>query len=132
MRFGRQRAPVDVAALLILLVGFSGLALAFWIYTANWLGVLLPLGFIVGVYATLRTEVREIELRGDTLLVRTFFRTYPIPRTHIRAVVRVSDGTAIDVLNGNRYDVTPPGVEGVAIAAALDEWLGGASTPPSS
>jgi hypothetical protein len=129
MRLGRQRAPGDVAALLILLVGFSGLALAFWIYTANWLGVLLPLGFIVGAYATLRTEVREIEVRGDTLLVRTFFRTYPIPRAHIRGVVRVPGGAAIDVLNGNRYDVTPPGVEGAAVAAVLDEWLRAAPRP---
>jgi hypothetical protein len=67
--------------------------------------------------------VREIELRGETLLVRTFFRTYPIPRAHIRSVVHAPGGAAIDVLNGNRYDVTPAGVEGTAVAAALEEWL---------
>jgi hypothetical protein len=119
MRFGRQRAPRDVLVLFLLLVGFSGLALAFWLLTANWLGLLLPLGFLIGAYATLRAEVRELELRGDTLLLRTFFRTYPIPRAHIRALRDVE----IEVLNGNRYPVAPPDADREEVRRALEAWL---------
>src|SRR5687768_8292245 len=78
--FGTQRPGRDVAGLTLLFAGFSLLALAFWVLTANWAGVLLPIGYLVGVINTLRTDVREIELREDVLLVRTFFREYPIPR----------------------------------------------------
>jgi cytochrome bd-type quinol oxidase subunit 1 len=119
MRFGRQRPPRDVYVFALLLVGFSGLALAFWLLTANWLGVLLPIGYLLGVYATLRAEVREIELRGDTLFLRTFFRTYPIPRTHIRAL----HGSEIEVLNGNRYAVVPAEADAEEVRRALAGWL---------
>lgn len=119
MRFGRQRAPRDLLVLGLLLAGFSGLALAFWLLTANWLGVLLPLGYVMGAYATLRAEVREVELRRDTLLLRTFFRTYPIPRAHIRAL----RGTEIEVLNGNRYEVAPADADRGGVQRALASWL---------
>jgi hypothetical protein len=119
MTFGRQHPPRDVATIALLFLGFSGLALAFWLLTGNWLGALLPIGFVIGAYATLRAEVREIELRGDTLLLRTFFRTYPIPRTHIRGL----RGGEIEVLNGNRYAVVPPGVDADEVRRALDTWL---------
>ena len=127
MRFGRQRAPRDVFVLLLLLTGFSGLALAFWLLTANWLGVLLPIGFLLGAYAALRGEVRELELRGDTLLLRTFFRTYPIPRAHIR----VLRGTEIEVLNGNRYAVAPAAADAEEVRRALERWLSQQSDIPA-
>ncbi|HVE73056.1 MAG TPA: hypothetical protein VNI54_16940 [Thermoanaerobaculia bacterium] len=117
--FGRQRSPRDWLVLLLLLTGFCGLALAFWLLTANWLGVLLPLGFLIGAWATLRAEVREVELRADSLVVRTFFRTYPIPRAHIRTV----RATEIEVLNGNRYEVAPAGVDRDAVQRALGSWF---------
>lgn len=125
MRFGRQRSPADVATIVLLLLGFTALAVAFWIYTSNWAGLLLPLGFLIGLFGTFRAEVKEIELRGDTLVVRTFFRAYPIPRAHIRAL----RGTEIEVLNGNRYEVGPPGADREDVARALQEWL---SVPRSS
>lgn len=129
MRFGRQRSPRDLLALVLLLTGFCALALAFWLLTANWLGVLLPIGFLLGAYATLRAEVREIELRGDTLLLRTFFRTYPIPRAHIRRL----HGGEIEVLNGNRYDVVPAEADAEEVQRALAAWLSASSsTLPSS
>ena len=121
MTFGRQRTPGDVLVLSLLLTGFCGLALAFWLLTANWLGVLLPIGYLIGVWATLRAEVRELELRDDALMLRTFLRTYPIPRAHIREI----RGTEIEVLNGNRYEVLPAGADRDAVAAALDAWFGG-------
>lgn len=119
MKFGRQRPPRDVLVIALLLVGFSGLALGFWLLTRNWLGVLLPVGYMIGVYATLRAEVRELEFRGHTLLLRTFFRTYPIPRAHIR---RLRD-TEIEVLNGNRYEIAPPSADRDAVRRALERWL---------
>lgn len=119
MTFGRQRSARDVATLVLLLTGFSGLALAFWLLTANWVGVLLPIGYVIGAYATLRAEVRELELRGDTLLLRTFFRTYPIARAHIREL----RGTEIEVLNGNRYEVAPAEADRAAVQRALAAWL---------
>ncbi len=119
MRFGRQRSPSDAASLILLLVGFTALAFAFWIYTNTWFGLLLPIGYLIGTFATLRAEVKEIELRGDTLIVRTFFREYPIPRAHIRAL----RGTQIEVLNGNRYEVTPASVDDEEVARALEAWL---------
>lgn len=119
MTFGRQRPPRDLLVIALLFTGFSGLALAFWLLTANWLGVLLPIGFVIGAYATLRAEVREVELRGDTLLLRTFFRTYPIPRAHIRRV----HGGEIEVLNGNRYAVVPPDANAEEVQRALAAWL---------
>ena len=119
MKFGRQRAPRDLLVLALLFTGFSGLALAFWLLTANWLGVLLPIGYVMGAYATLRAEVREVELRGDTLLLRTFFRTYPIPRAHIRTL----RGTEIEVLNGNRYEVAPADADREPVQRALAAWL---------
>lgn len=128
MRFGRQRSPSDIASMMLLFLGFSALAIAFWIYTSTWFGLLLPLGYLIGAYATLRSEVKEIELRGDTLLVRTFFREYPIPRAHVTKVVRTGNGAAIEVLNGNRYDVTPSDADPDEVARALEEWL----VPPSA
>ena len=125
MRFGRQRSPSDVATLVLLFVGFAALAVAFWIYTRTWFGLLLPIGYVIGAYATLRAEVKEIELRGDTLILRTFFRAYPIPRAHVRAL----RATEIEVLNGNRYEVAPPGVDRAEVARALEAWL---SAPPQT
>ena len=135
MRFGRQRTPRDYATLGLLLTGFSGLAVAFWMLTLNWAGVLLPIGFLIGAWSQLRGEVRELELRGDTLLVRTFFREYPMPRAHIRGVLRTPGGVMVEVANGNRYAVTPPDVLSDDVARALEQWLGvttSSSTPPSS
>lgn len=128
MRFGRQRAPRDVLVLLLLLLGFTALAVAFWIFTTTWVGVLLPLGFLIGAYAQLRAEVREIELRGEALLVRTFFREYRMPRAHIRAVVRTPEGVAVDVQNGARYKVAPPESDAEDVERALRAWL--AAPPP--
>lgn len=122
-KFGRQRPPRDIAALALLLAGFSALGLAFWILTSNWLGGLLPLGFLLGAWQSLRADVREIELRGDALLVRTFFREYSIPRAHVTNVVLTPEGAAIDVLNGSRYQVTPPGTDAAKLAHAFDAWL---------
>jgi hypothetical protein len=39
----------DLAVFLLLLTGFSALALAYWLLTFHWLGVLLPIGFLGGV-----------------------------------------------------------------------------------
>ncbi|HEV7241379.1 MAG TPA: hypothetical protein VGQ36_19255 [Thermoanaerobaculia bacterium] len=133
MRFGRQRSPSDLATFLLLFLGFSALAVAFWMLTLNWAGLLLPIGYLVGAYSTLRAEVKEIELQDDTLILRTFFRAYPIPRAHMTNVVRTPRGAAIDVLNGNRYYVTPPESDAEVIATALEEWLAtSSSTLPSS
>jgi hypothetical protein len=117
--FGRQRSPRDFVVLALLLTGFTGLALAFWLLTANWLGVLLPIGFLIGAWATLRAEVRELQLRADTLVIRTFLRSYPIARTHIRTL----RGTEIEVLNGNRYEVAPADADPVDVARALASWF---------
>ncbi|HEX6083890.1 MAG TPA: hypothetical protein VF266_05165 [Thermoanaerobaculia bacterium] len=119
MRFGRQRSPRDLLVIALLMTGFCGLAVAFWLLTGTWLGALLPLGFVVGAYATLRAEVREIELRGDTLFLRTLFRTYPIPRAHIRRL----HGGEIEVLNGNRYAVVPADANADEVQRALATWL---------
>ena len=123
MRFGTQRSRREIAGVVLLLAGFSALAVAFWILTANWAGVLLPLGFLIGAINSLRTDVREIELRDDVLLVRTFFTEYPIPRAHVTKIVRTDDVTAVEVLNGNRYGVTPPDTDAGAVAVALQAWL---------
>lgn len=119
MRFGRQRSPSDVATILLLFLGFTALAIAFWALTSNWAGLLLPVGFVIGLVGSFRAEVKEIELRGETLILRTFFRAYPIPRAHVRAL----RGTEIEVLNGNRYEVAPPGADRAEVARALEEWL---------
>ena len=119
MRFGIQHSARDLLVLALLLLGFSGLALAFWLLTANWLGILLPVGFLIGAYATLRAEVRELVLDRDTLLLRTFFRIYPIPRAHVRTI----RGTEIEVLNGNRYDVAPADADREEVRRALAAWL---------
>lgn len=119
MRFGRQRSPTEIATILLLFLGFTALAAAFWILTENWAGLLLPLGFLIGLFGTFRAEVKEIELRDDTMILRTFFRAYPIPRAHIRTL----HGTQIEVLNGNRYDVAPAGTDREEVAQALEAWL---------
>lgn len=123
MQFGRQRAPRDVAALVLLFTGFLALALAFRLYTNTWAGLLLPIGYLIGIYTALRTEVREIDLRGDTLVIRTFLRQYPIPRAHITGVVRTERGCAIDVLNGARYEITPPGTDPGEVFDAVAAWV---------
>lgn len=123
MRFGRQHSPSEVTAILVLFLGFLGLGVAFWILTLNWAGLLLPLGFLIGLFGTFRAEVKEIELRGETLILRTFFRAYPIPRAHVKTVLRTPRGAAIEVLNGNRYEVAPPGTDAAEVMHALDTWL---------
>ena len=119
MRFGRQRSPTEIATILLLFLGFCGLATAFWILTSNWAGWLLPLGFLIGLLGTVRAEVKELEIRDETLILRTFFRAYPIPRAHIRTL----RGTEIEVLNGNRYDVAPANADRAEVARALEAWL---------
>jgi len=129
LTFGRQRPPLDVAALALLFAGFFALGVGFWILTTNWLGALLPLAFLIGAWQSLRADVREIELRPDTLVVRTFFREYGIPKAHVTEVLQVPEGIAIEVLNGNRYLVTPPGSDLAELARAFDDWLSGPRLP---
>ena len=120
--FGRQRSAKDLVTIALLLTGFTALALAFRIFTASWLGTLLPIGFIIGLAATLRVEVRQIDLYDDRLVIRTFFRAYSIPRDHITSVHHTPDGTAITVLNGARYSITPSGVGASELTRAVREW----------
>ena len=120
--FGRRRRGRDAFVVALLLVGFSGLAAAIRILSGNWFGALLPIAFIYGSAIALRREIREIETRGGTLVVRTLFRDYAIPRAHITNVVLTAEGAAIDVLNGNRYDITPAGEDRVAVWRAVREW----------
>lgn len=124
MRFGRQRPPRDLVALALLLAGFLGLAVAVFFLRETLLGLLVPLTFIVGAVAGLRAEVREVELLEDRLVLRTFFRSYRIPRSHITAVVVEPKGVAIDVQIGARYFINPPGVDAESLRTALREWLG--------
>lgn len=121
--FGRQRPPEDIAALGLLGTGFFALGVGFLILTGSWVGLLLPIAYLLGVFPPLRTDVREIELRDEQLLVRTFFREYALPRANITGVVRTPQGVAVEVLNGNRYLVTPPGVDVPTLATALHTWL---------
>lgn len=123
VRFGRQRSPGDYLTILALLAGFCALAVAYRVYTDTWLGLLLPLGYLIGLAAALRTEVRELVIEGDRLVVRTFFGTYPMPRHHVLRVLRTPRGPAVEVLNGNRYAVAPYGSDNEAVAAALEEWM---------
>jgi hypothetical protein len=121
--FGQQRPATDILAIGLLCAGFSAIAYALWVFTGNWIGVLLPVGFLVGAWASLRVEVREIEIRPGVMLVRTFFREYPIPRAHVTNVALTPQGAAIDVLNGRRYLITPPQSDAEEVAVALAEWL---------
>lgn len=123
MRFGEQRPVAEIAALALLLIGFCGLAAAVFLLRETIVGVLLPLTFIAGVFAGLRAEVREIEILPDRLILRTFFRSYAIPRQHITGVVITERGVAMDVLNGSRYPINPPGVDPLELHAALRQWL---------
>lgn len=123
MRFGRQRPAADLAALSLLLIGFTALAAAIFFMRETVIGALLPLSFITGAIAGLRSEVREVELQADRLIVRTFFRSYPIPRANITGVVITERGVAMDVLNGSRYPINPPGVDPAELHAALRQWL---------
>jgi hypothetical protein len=123
--FGRQRPAVDIAALVILFLGFCAMGIAVWAFTLTWAGVLLPLAFVLGIVADMRGEIREVELADDALLIRTFFRTWPIPRDHITAVTFDARGAAIDVLNGSRYYITPQGADDAAFATALQQWWNG-------
>jgi hypothetical protein len=130
--FGQQRPATDILAIGLLCAGFSAIAYALWVFTGNWIGVLLPVGFLVGAWASLRVEVREIEIRPDVMLVRTFFREYPIPRAHVTNVALTPQGAAIDVLNGRRYLITPPQSDAEEIAVALAEWMrAGGDKPPA-
>ena len=122
-RFGEQRPIADVAALALLLIGFSALAAAIFFLRETVIGVLLPITFIAGAIAGLYAEVRELELQADRLIVRTFFRSYAIPRANIIGVVVTERGVAMDVLNGSRYPINPPGVDPVELATALQAWL---------
>lgn len=121
--FGRQRPWRDFLSIALLLLGFSALAAAFLLYSGSYLGVLLPLAFLAGAWASLRTEVRALEIHDDRLVVRTFFRSYPMPREHIIRVVRTHLGPAVDVLNGSRYTIAPVYEDHDAVADALERWL---------
>jgi hypothetical protein len=122
--FGNQRSPADIAAIALLLAGFSALGFALWVYRGTWIGAVLPLAFAIGAIAGLRAEVREVEVRDDALVVKTFFRAYALPRAHVTRVVRTDEGVAVEVMNGRRYDIAPPGVDDDAMFAALRAWLG--------
>jgi hypothetical protein len=121
--YGRRRPPLDVAALALLFAGFCALALAVRAVYGTWSGALLPLAFVAGAFAGLRAEVRELELRRDALVLRTFFRAYTIPRAHVVRVIHEERGASIEALNGAQYFLTPPGVDARAFADALDAWF---------
>ena len=123
MKFGEQRPARDLFTLALLFLGFSGLAVAIFFLRETLFGLLLPLTFLAGAIAGLRGEVRELELLDDALILRTIFRGYRIPRAHIRAIVVTPAGVAIDVMNGARYAVNPPGVDAMELERALREWL---------
>lgn len=123
MRYGEQRPIADVAALALLLIGFSALAAAIFFLRETVIGALLPLTFIAGAIAGLRAEVRELEVQPGRLIIRTFFRSYPIDRANIVGVVMTERGVAMDVLNGSRYPINPPGVDPDELYRALREWL---------
>ena len=123
MRFGEQRPIADIAALALLLIGFCALAAIIFYLRETVIGVFLPATFVVGAIAGLRTEVRELELQPDRLIVRTFFSSYAVPRANITTVVLTPRGVAMDVLNGSRYQINPPGVDATELHAALREWL---------
>jgi hypothetical protein len=123
LRLGRQHPPRDVLAIVVLFAGFCALAAAFLAFTESWLGMLLPLAYLIGLWGSMRTEVRELEIRPDALVVRTFFRSYTMPRPHIVRVVRTHLGPAVDVINGNRYTIAPVGVSHETVFGALEEWL---------
>jgi len=123
VRFGRQRPPADVASLALLLIGFSGLAVAVFYLRETLFGLLLPVTFIAGAITGLRAEVREVELVEDRLILRTFFRAYRIPRAHVTSAVTTPRGVAIDVINGARYFINPPGVDPGELHRAVSEWL---------
>ena len=123
MRFGKRRPPSDLIALALLFVGFTALAAAIFYLRETLVGVLLPLTFLAGAIAGLRAEVREVELQPERLVVRTMFRSYAIPRAHIRAIVLTEKGVAIDVLNGSRYPINPPNVDAEELRQALSNWL---------
>lgn len=124
--FGRQRSRAEIGAAILLLVGFTALAYAMWIARGAWFGVLLPIAYLVGIFSGFRSEVREIDLDDETLTIRTFFRAYPIPRAHITNVAATRRGVAIDVLNGARYFITPPGVDPEEMFGAVSRWHAGA------
>ena len=126
MRFGRQRPASDVAALALLFAGFSLVAAAIFHLRGTFFGALLPLTFIAGTFVGLRSEVREVELRDDTLVLRTFFRGYNLPRQHVVAVVMTPQGVAVDVLNGARYAINPRAVDPPELERALRQWLAAA------
>jgi hypothetical protein len=121
--FGKQRPAADLATLALLLVGFCGLAFAIFYLRETLIGALLPLTFIAGAFAGLRGEVREVELHPGKLILRTLFRSYTVPRRHVRAIVATERGPAIDVLSGARYPITPPGVDPIELERALRQWL---------
>jgi hypothetical protein len=120
--FGQQRTRADIAALAVLSAGFSVLAVAVWALTQQWFGLLLPLAFVIGAWAGLRAEIRQVEFREDQILVRTFLRTWPIARTHITGIVIDDSGAGIDVLNGARYYLTPRDADPAEFADALIRW----------
>ena len=55
MKFGEQRPIADVAGLALLLIGFSALAAIIFYLRETVIGVFLPLTFVVGAIAGLRT-----------------------------------------------------------------------------
>jgi hypothetical protein len=123
VRFGEQRPIADMAALALLLIGFSALAAAVFYLRETVIGVFLPVTFVAGAIAGLRTEVRELELQPERLIVRTFFTSYTVPRANITGIVLTPRGVAMDVLNGSRYQINPPGVDPIELHAALRAWL---------
>ena len=134
--FGKQRPAIDTTAMVVLFAGFAMLAVAVRALTGHWFGVLLPLAYLMGAWAGLRAEIRQVELTDDALLVRTFLRTWPIPREHVTGVVIDEAGAGVDVLNGARYYLTPRGVDAGELGEALIRWWRSApltaSTRPSS
>lgn len=63
-----------------------------------------------------------MELRDDRLLLRTFFKTYTIPRAHVTTVGIDARGVFIDVINGNRYPITPRSVDADEMLPAVTAW----------
>lgn len=120
--FGRQRPGTDIAAVALLLTGFTAIAWSMWLARGAWLGVLLPIAFVIGIVSGFRTEVRAVDLDGDRMTLRTFFRAYPIPRAHITRVVLTDQGLAIEVLNGARYFIDPRDVDAAEMYRVVREW----------
>ena len=138
-KFGRRFAASYLAPSLLVLAAFVALGLWLWASEGEWIGLLVPPALLWGLYAEFRDQLRELELRQESLVLRTILRERIILREDIVStqllLTPVRNGKLLSVMvvlrDGRSVWIQPAGQDAQEVHATVKSWRAALARPPS-